>query len=59
MSEMVPHIMFCAQCRRYTLKEKCPRCKSVTHDPKPLRYSPQDRYGKYRRMAKMKVEVEE
>lgn len=53
MKSIVAHIMFCLQCRQYTLKEKCPRCMSVTHDPKPVKFSPEDRYGKYRRMAKM------
>ncbi len=31
---------------------------SVTHDPKPAKFSPEDRYGKYRRMAKMEIHYE-
>ncbi|MGI6472099.1 MAG: H/ACA ribonucleoprotein complex subunit NOP10 [Candidatus Methanomethylophilaceae archaeon] len=38
-------------CGRYTFKETCPVCGGVTSSPAPPRYSPEDRYGAYRRKA--------
>lgn len=53
MSNMCAHhILRCTECRRYTMKEKCPACKAKAQDPKPPKYSPEDKYGKYRRIAK-------
>lgn len=40
----------CVVCNRYTLKGIC--CGSGTKDIKPPRFSPEDRYGKYRRLMK-------
>jgi H/ACA ribonucleoprotein complex subunit 3 len=40
----------CRGCGRYTLGTKCPECGGVTRTPHPARFSPSDRYGKYRRM---------
>jgi H/ACA ribonucleoprotein complex subunit 3 len=45
-------IFKCPKCSTFTLKESCPKCNSKTENPKPARYSPQDKYGKYRRLAK-------
>ncbi|MDH7597013.1 MAG: RNA-protein complex protein Nop10 [Methanothrix sp.] len=42
-------ILRCERCRIYTLKETCPRCGSRTSGTKPARFSPEDRYGRYRR----------
>ena len=39
----------CRNCATYTLRDTCPRCGSATVSPLPARYSPEDRYGKYRR----------
>jgi len=36
----------------YTMKEACPKCQGPTVQVGPARYSPQDTYGKYRRMMK-------
>jgi len=33
----------------YTLRDVCPRCSAATVAPLPARYSPEDRYGRYRR----------
>ncbi len=44
----------CRGCGRYTLKEVCPECGSPTTSAHPPRYSPEDKYAKYRRMAKLK-----
>jgi len=45
-------IFFCENCRIYTLEKLCPKCNSKTENPKPIKYSPEDKYGKYRRLAK-------
>ncbi|MEM0230691.1 MAG: RNA-protein complex protein Nop10 [Candidatus Woesearchaeota archaeon] len=47
------HILKCPKCSQYTMRDKCPSCNEKTISPKPARYSPEDRYAKYRRQAKM------
>ncbi|HSV42866.1 MAG TPA: RNA-protein complex protein Nop10 [Methanomassiliicoccales archaeon] len=42
----------CGACKEYTLQETCPRCGARTDVPIPPRFSPDDRYGKYRRMLR-------
>jgi len=42
----------CSSCREYTLKEPCPKCGGTTFMTMPAKYSPEDRYGKYRRRLK-------
>ena len=42
----------CAGCGRYTLKKNCPGCGSTAHHVRPAKYSPEDAYGRYRRMMK-------
>ncbi|MFO7837280.1 MAG: RNA-protein complex protein Nop10 [Candidatus Thorarchaeota archaeon] len=45
----------CTKCGRYTLNdETCPECEGEVGNPHPARYSPQDKYGEYRRVAKRK-----
>lgn len=39
----------CPVDRTYTLRDACPRCGGRTAMPLPPRFSPEDRYGKYRR----------
>ena len=39
----------CPACRRYTLAAACRACGGATRSPHPARFSPQDRWGKYRR----------
>ncbi len=34
------------------MKEKCPRCSGTTIEKKPPKFSPLDKWGKYRRIAK-------
>lgn len=46
------HILKCPECGQYTIKEKCPECNAKTINPKPAKYSPQDKYAEYRRKAK-------
>lgn len=45
------HILKCKKCYSYTLKEKC-KCGSEALSPMPAKYSPEDKYGKYRRETK-------
>ena len=42
----------CPNCGRYTLEEKCPNCKSATYSAHPPKFSPEDKYGKWRRKIK-------
>jgi len=51
------HILKCSKCEKYTLKETC--CKVKTISPKPAKFSPEDKYGNYRRAEKKKVLVKE
>ena len=42
----------CPKCGFYTLKMKCPKCNEKTVSAHPPPYSPEDKYGKYRRKLK-------
>jgi len=42
----------CPECKKYTLKDLCPLCKVRTVNPHPPKFSPEDKYGKYRRLIK-------
>jgi H/ACA ribonucleoprotein complex subunit 3 len=42
----------CTACGHYTLQEACASCGGKAIEPGPAKYSPEDHYGKYRRMAK-------
>jgi H/ACA ribonucleoprotein complex subunit 3 len=48
MTDSLLHV--CRGCGRYTLRATCPACGGTTRTPHPARFSPGDRYGKYRRM---------
>ncbi|MFH1722519.1 MAG: RNA-protein complex protein Nop10 [Candidatus Altiarchaeota archaeon] len=48
-------LLKCSKCGQYTLNKVC-SCGEKTRPPKPPRYSPQDRYGKYRRLLKHQME---
>ena len=52
--KMSKEILFCKKCHVYTLEKTCPKCNEKTISPKPGKYSPIDKYGKYRRIAKSK-----
>ncbi len=41
-------LRYCRSCRRYTLKQVC-TCGAETVSPHPPKFSPEDRYGAYRR----------
>ena len=38
----------CVDCNQYTLKEKCPKCKGETASAHPAKFSPDDKYMRYR-----------
>lgn len=43
----------CVECERYTLnQEKCPYCRGKLRVPHPAKFSPEDKYAKYRRAMK-------
>jgi H/ACA ribonucleoprotein complex subunit 3 len=44
-------ILRCVACKAYTMSEVCPKCGADTKITIPLRFSPEDRYGRYRRAA--------
>jgi len=40
----------CEKCLQYTLnRDACPYCGGAVHVPHPAKYSPDDKYAKYRR----------
>ncbi|MFY9800385.1 MAG: RNA-protein complex protein Nop10 [Methanoregula sp.] len=49
---MSGHIRHCTQDNTYTLSTTCPKCGKPTVIAHPARFSIEDRYGKYRRLAK-------
>jgi len=46
------HILKCKNCEAYTIKSKCLKCGKEAISPIPPKYSPDDKYGKYRRKVK-------
>ncbi len=42
----------CTRCGIYTFQETCPRCGAPTRVPHPPRFSPEDKYVRYRLEAK-------
>ena len=38
----------CSACNTYTLRQSCPKCDAPTIDPHPAKYSPDDKYVRYR-----------
>jgi len=50
---MPPLLRKCIRCKRYTLKQdKCPYCGGALVIPHPPKFSPDDKYIKYRILAK-------
>ena len=38
----------CPDCKKYTLKDDCPQCGNKTVTVHPGKYSPDDKYARYR-----------
>ncbi len=53
-SSMPKLLKKCPRCGRYTLRESCPICGEKTVSPYPPKFRLNDKYGKYRRMWKVK-----
>jgi H/ACA ribonucleoprotein complex subunit 3 len=49
----------CPVCGDYTLENACSSCGGNTERAGPARYSPEDRYGSYRRALKKQAEGQE
>ncbi len=45
----------CKSCGEYTLQDVCPHCGGDVGVIYPAKYSPEDKYGKYRRMLKKQM----
>ncbi len=48
---MKSSIRKCPKCGRYSLEPVCKECKCDTATAHPPKYSPDDKYGKYRRIS--------
>ena len=53
------HILKCKECGRYTMSEKCTACGGNAVNPKPPKFSIEDKIGKYRRQAKRETLIKE
>ena len=51
MISMRASIRRCPFCGRYSTDAKCKKCNCSTVTAHPAKYSPDDRYGKYRRIS--------
>ena len=49
---MKREILVCQKCKEYLLGKTCSHCGEKAVSPKPAKYSPEDKYGHYRRIAK-------
>ncbi|MCD6480143.1 RNA-protein complex protein Nop10 [Candidatus Bathyarchaeota archaeon] len=45
---MVWLLRYCDRCDRYTLGDRCPLCGGHVRIPHPAKFSPDDRYQRYR-----------
>ncbi|HOI71895.1 MAG TPA: RNA-protein complex protein Nop10 [Methanobacterium sp.] len=45
----------CRECYEYTIQESCPYCGGDVGEIYPAKYSPEDKYGKYRRLLKKQI----
>jgi H/ACA ribonucleoprotein complex subunit 3 len=49
-------LFLCKSCNKYTLNSLCPTCQEETENPAPPRFSPEDKYGKYRRILRKETQ---
>jgi len=47
-------LRYCEHCKEYTMKQVC-KCGNKTIQAAPPRFSPEDKYGKYRRILKKEM----
>ncbi|HUO42596.1 MAG TPA: RNA-protein complex protein Nop10 [Methylomirabilota bacterium] len=43
----------CPSCISYTLKQQCPKCGMSTVTPHPPKFSPHDKYAKFRQTERV------
>ena len=48
---------FCEACKEYTLKSECPKCNGFVRCAHPARFSPEDKFSKYRLATKQKYNL--
>ncbi|HIJ97827.1 TPA: RNA-protein complex protein Nop10 [archaeon] len=48
-------ILKCKKCSTYTMQAKCPNCGAATITAEPAKFSPDDKYGKHRRLYKKQL----
>jgi H/ACA ribonucleoprotein complex subunit 3 len=56
LNEKMKHMLKCRSCGHYTMQETCPHCGGEAISSLPPKYSPHDKYAKYRRQAKEEQE---
>lgn len=49
---MIAVLRVCEACGKYTMQTACPVCEGTTREPGPSKFSPEDKYGSYRRRLK-------
>ncbi|MFA5246392.1 MAG: RNA-protein complex protein Nop10 [Candidatus Micrarchaeia archaeon] len=42
-------LKYCKKCKLYTMAESCPKCGQQAATPHPAKYSPQDKFARFRR----------
>ncbi|MFH0859728.1 MAG: RNA-protein complex protein Nop10 [Candidatus Altiarchaeota archaeon] len=50
------NMLKCEKCGEYTLKSACPKCGARAKTVVPPKYSPEDKYGEYRRRMTALIE---
>ncbi len=55
---MKVEILKCDRCEKHTLEKVCKDCNNRTITTKPAKFSPEDKYGHYRRMVKKQNDLE-
>ena len=48
----------CPKCLSYTLEDKCPKCGTATKVAHPHRFSPIDKYVRYRILMREEITTE-
>ena len=52
---MSREILYCKNCKKYSMQKICTICGKENQTPKPAKFSPLDKYGKYRRLYKKEM----
>ena len=52
-------ILKCTKCNNYSMQDVCPYCGAECVTVEPPKFSMEDKYGKYRRIAKHDERVNE